>query len=632
METLKFAGMIVGAVILFLLVVGFLFTAFYKRASKETAFIRTGVGGSKVVKDGGAFVFPSLHEWRQVNMNTMKLEVSRKNEEALITLDRMRVDVGVEFFVRVAQTDEAIAKAAQTLGNKTMDPKGLSALVEGKFVDALRSVAASMSMKDLHEKRTEFVRQVQEAVTEDLHKNGLELESVSLTRFDQTDRQYFNSNNTFDAEGLTALTEQIEMRKQRRNEIERETEVGIAKRDLEAARETTRIRQETEQVSIQSQKEIQFTKAAQQAEIAKYTSEQSLISERARLDSERLVEQAGLDKQREVSLIKIKVDREVRESELEKESSLRTAQIEQDKIVEQAKIEQAKVVEQAKIEQVKVVEQAKIEQTKVVDQAKIEQEKVIALSKQDKNIAIAERSEKEAAASARAETVRAEQVTASQAVVTAEEVAKAERAQKIELIEAKTKADREAIAVTTQASAVLESARKNAEAIEIEAKARANAAASEAEGLLADYKARAEGERELNEAANVQSAEVRNMKIKMKLLEQLPEIIAQTVKPMANIESIKIVDVGGLRTSGGAGGEVDGGVSQKSLPEQVVDASLRNQVARPLIDSLMGEVGLSGNVLGAVNELTTQIAATQAVPAVEVVAPATKTAKTADKK
>lgn len=621
METLKFAGMIVGAVILFLLVVGFLFTAFYKRASKETAFIRTGVGGSKVVKDGGAFVFPSLHEWRQVNMNTMKLEVSRKNEEALITLDRMRVDVGVEFFVRVAQTDEAIAKAAQTLGNKTMDPKGLSALVEGKFVDALRSVAASMSMKDLHEKRTEFVRQVQEAVTEDLHKNGLELESVSLTRFDQTDRQYFNSNNTFDAEGLTALTEQIEMRKQRRNEIERETEVGIAKRDLEAARETTRIRQETEQVSIQSQKEIQFTKAAQQAEIAKYTSEQSLISERARLDSERLVEQAGLDKQREVSLIKIKVDREVRESELEKESSLRTAQIEQDKIVEQAKIEQAKVVEQAKIEQ-----------TKVVDQAKIEQEKVIALSKQDKNIAIAERSEKEAAASARAETVRAEQVTASQAVVTAEEVAKAERAQKIELIEAKTKADREAIAVTTQASAVLESARKNAEAIEIEAKARANAAASEAEGLLADYKARAEGERELNEAANVQSAEVRNMKIKMKLLEQLPEIIAQTVKPMANIESIKIVDVGGLRTSGGAGGEVDGGVSQKSLPEQVVDASLRNQVARPLIDSLMGEVGLSGNVLGAVNELTTQIAATQAVPAVEVVAPATKTAKTADKK
>lgn len=580
MSGIGLLGAILGVVVLFFLVIGFLFTAFYKRASKEKAFIRTGFGSSKVIKDGGAFVFPRLHEWQQVNMNTMKLDVSRRNEEALITLDRMRVDVGVEFFVRVAQDQDAIARAAQTLGMKTMDPNALSALVEGKFVDALRSVAASMSMKDLHEKRTEFVRQVQEAVTEDLQKNGLELESVSLTRFDQTDKQYFNQNNTFDAEGLTALTEQIEMRKQRRNEIERETEVGIAKRDLEASRETTRIRQETEQVLIQSEREIRFSKAAQEAEIAKYTSEQRLISETARFDSEKLVEQADLDKQREIALVKIKFDREVRESEIVKESSVRTAMIEQEKTIETAKIQQQQVVE---------------------------------LSKQDKNIAIAERSEKEAAASARAEGARALQVAASQSVVTAEEVAKAERVMKIELIQAQTTADRDAIALTTQARAVLESAKKKAEAIEIEAKAHANAAISAADGLLADYKARAEGERELNEAANVQSTEVRNMKVKLALLDALPNIIAETVRPMSNIDSIKIVDVGGLRTSNGGEGEGSNGNSHKSLPEQVVDASLRSQVSRPLINNLLNELGVGGDVLGIANELTTQISATPEV-------------------
>lgn len=572
-------GTILGVIVLFFLVLGFLFTAFYKRASKEKAFIRTGFGTSKVIKDGGAFIFPRLHEWQQVNMNTMKLDVSRKNEEALITLDRMRVDVGVEFFVRVAQDEEAISRAAQTLGMKTMDPYALSTLVEGKFVDALRSVAASMSMKDLHEKRTEFVRQVQEAVTEDLQKNGLELESVSLTRFDQTDKQYFNQNNTFDAEGLTALTEQIEKRKQRRNEIERETEVGIATRDLEASRETTRIRRETEQVIIQAEKEIKFSKAAQEAEIAKYVSEQSLISETARFDSEKLVEQAGLDKQREISLIKIKVESQVRESEIVKESSIRTAMIEQEKTIESAKILQQQVVE---------------------------------LGKQAKNIAISEMSEREAAASARAEDARALQVTASQAVVTAEEVAKAERIMKIDLIQAKTAADREAIAVTTQANAVLESSRKKAEAIEIEAKARANAATSDAEGLLADYKARAQGERELNEAANIQSPDVRQMKIRLALFDALPNIIAETVKPLNNIDSIKIVDVGGLRSSSGEGDNYSGN-SNKSLPEQVVDASLRSQVSRPLIESLMNEIGMGSDVLGVANHLTTQISATPQV-------------------
>jgi uncharacterized membrane protein YqiK len=53
--------------------------------------------------------------------------------------------------------------------------------MEGKFVDALRAVAAEMGMEELHEKRTDFVQKVQNAVKADLEKNGLELETVSLT-------------------------------------------------------------------------------------------------------------------------------------------------------------------------------------------------------------------------------------------------------------------------------------------------------------------------------------------------------------------------------------------------------------------------------------------------------------------
>ncbi len=93
-----------------------------------------------------------------------------------------------EFYVRVAPDAQSLAMAAQTLGLRTMQPELLKDLVEGKFVDALRSVAAGMTMNQLHEQRADFVQKVQQASSSDLAMNGLELESVSLTGLDQADR------------------------------------------------------------------------------------------------------------------------------------------------------------------------------------------------------------------------------------------------------------------------------------------------------------------------------------------------------------------------------------------------------------------------------------------------------------
>lgn len=67
----------------------------------RASFVRTGLGGQKVVMSGGAIVMPIFHEIIPINMNTLKLEVSRSTIDSLITKDRMRVDVVVAFFVRV---------------------------------------------------------------------------------------------------------------------------------------------------------------------------------------------------------------------------------------------------------------------------------------------------------------------------------------------------------------------------------------------------------------------------------------------------------------------------------------------------------------------------------------------------
>src|SRR5689334_14166889 len=116
MTATDFGTFILGLAVLAIIVaiVVWLFHWLYLRSSKERAFVRTGMGGQKVVLNGGAFVLPIVHEVIPVNMNTLRLEVSRGREKALITHDRMRVDVVSEFYVRVKAAPDAIASAAQT--------------------------------------------------------------------------------------------------------------------------------------------------------------------------------------------------------------------------------------------------------------------------------------------------------------------------------------------------------------------------------------------------------------------------------------------------------------------------------------------------------------------------------------
>jgi len=301
-----------------LLIIGLILARLYKRASKEVGFVRTGFGGERVVINGGALVLPVFHETMPVNLNTVRLAVERKNNDALITFDRLRIDVKAEFYVRVRPDAQSIATAAQTLGMRTMHPDALKELVEGKFVDALRSVAAGMTMAQLHEQRSEFVQKVQQASSVDLAMNGLELESVSLTGLDQTSIEHFNANNAFDAEGLTKLTEQIELRKKSRNDIEQDTRVQIETKNLEASRQSFLISRDTEFARLEQEREIEMKRAAQASEVAR---EQALRQQEA--------EQARIEAKMQIDSQQIEADRAVKEAQIAQAQALELARQEQ---------------------------------------------------------------------------------------------------------------------------------------------------------------------------------------------------------------------------------------------------------------------------------------------------------------
>ena len=179
-------------------------------------------------------------------MKTLRLEVRRTGDGALITKDRMRVDVGVEFYVSVNATEERIARAAQTLGDRTFFVDQLREMIEGKLVDGLRSVSARMTMDELQEYRSDFVQEVQNAVSSDLLKNGLELESVSLTALDQTPFEALDENNAFNAVGMRKLAEVIAQSKKERAEIEAQADVAVRRSAMEAERLRLNIEKEEE--------------------------------------------------------------------------------------------------------------------------------------------------------------------------------------------------------------------------------------------------------------------------------------------------------------------------------------------------------------------------------------------------
>ncbi|MBB6484135.1 flotillin family protein [Rhizobium lusitanum] len=526
-----------GIGLVLILGIGFVLASLYVRSSRDEAYVRTGLGGQKVVLDGGSVVLPIFHSIARVNLKTLRLEVQRGENDALITKDRMRVDIGAEFYVRVKPDSSSIALAAQTLGSRTNDSEQLRQLIEAKFVDSLRSVAATMNLDALQEQRMDFVKAVQDAVGSDLQSNGLELESVSLTRLDQTDIKHFNANNFFDAHGLAALTRVTEARKKERNEVVRDTEVAIAQKDLEARQQSLTIERTKREAELNQQRDIANKSAATRAETAQQEQAAKRAEEEARIAAEQAI--------------------------AEREAAAKQAR-----------------------------ESANIDSTRAVQQRDTEARRDIQIVAQESAIAVSNKSREESEAKAKAEAARALAIAAEEKVGTAKAVEIAEREKQIAVIDAQKRAQTQATAVTIAAEAEKQAAIDQADAIKTLATADADAAIIKAKGILETGKATAESEALLNEARNKLSPAIIEFEITRERIRIVPAALAEAVKPIEKISDIRIFDTGGMlgRNTGGTNGG-----SGVGLGEGLAGQLLSYQANKPILDRLLKEAGFDGD-------------------------------------
>ncbi|WP_394796654.1 hypothetical protein [Armatimonas sp.] len=423
----------------------------YVRTRPDEAFVRTGMGGQKVMIDGGTTVFPVFHQIKRIPLRTLKLEVERKGTEALITSDFLRVDIRAAFFVRVAKDVESIQTAASTLPDAFVGTHAIQDLVQEKLVSALRTVAAQQTLNDLNTRRNEFAAKVQEMVTHDLAANGLTLESVTISNLDQAPLDSLRPDqNVFDAQGARTISQMVSEESVRRNEIER---------------------------TAQRQKKEQDVSAA------KYIAEREVEEANARAEADKNKQIAMASSQRSAAEAIAQADSERKIAESKARQSAESTEADEHRKSEVAKAASSQAIQVAEVEKAKAIELANQEREKVSQIAAVEREKEVTVREQERGAAIA--NAEQARAKAETEKLNAENAreTAAQEVQTTRVVAEAERRKRQEIIQIETDAERLKLERAAQSDADAYSIAKNADAEQ-------QAAAKMAEAMI--LKARAE--------------------------------------------------------------------------------------------------------------------------------------------
>lgn len=684
----------------------------YRHSSKDQSFVRTGSGGERVVMGGGALVIPIIHDITVVNMNAVPIEIRRQGEQSLITKNKIRIDLVTEFSVRVVESNEGVRTAARTLSARTQDPIALKEVIQGKLIDAMSTVVASMTLDEIHEGRQHFISQVSNIAREAVIQNGLELESASLTSLNQASLSYFDERNQFDAEGMTLIVKETEARRKLRNEIENETKVEISTKDFEAEQRIIEIDRELEFSRIDQARDIEMKRAKQASAIEMERSQSQIAiteahvrteeeSERFKINKMQALEQARIASENEVKSLAIQrgTETEVSEvkarSQLEKERLQSRQQIESERVAREQEIREAQIqskltianfetdadgkIENARLATQNEVETARVDTEKSIELANVESERVVRVAVQEarseferaevtrrliveteklrmeeevrardiqrqhkikmaetasyrevedarvlaerdieelrtkanryiERFDIEQKMETELADKARLiavvnkaideAVVRTREAEALQTLAESEELIesrraeeKAKRAKTVEITDAEARAERERIRTTKMAEARKEASERLAEA-EI----------ADAQAAEFRYGVDAEGNRKLNEAENSRNQESRRSALLEGVVSRLPEIIREQVKPLENIDSIKILQVDGLPglnspTEGGGSGDAiqrsDGSVS-----DQVVSSAMKYRTQVAFVDGLMEEIGLPLKNLG----------------------------------
>jgi uncharacterized membrane protein YqiK len=353
-----------------------------------------------------------------------------------------------------------------------------------------------------------------------------------------------------------------------------------SKRDVDAER--IEREKEIKEFEIKSREAISVSEANARATVDKTKLESEKAVETSRIEVEKTIETLAVEKDRHVRVTAEKANAEKEKAailkrydvdleRLKKDEEIVQYEITKNQSIKLAETSAFRKIEDANIATHREVDELRIAAQKFVEKFEIERNKEVEIIDKERLIAVINKSIEEAYAKTEAAEAQKKLAAVEEAVNTTREIEVASRAKSVEKLDAESKAERERIRVTIAAAAAKEATEQ-----------RALAEIAEAKASAVRYEKEAEGAKAINAAENTRSDASRRSAIYENLVKNLPEIIRETVKPMENIESIKILQVDGVpginspsERSGGVGGVVEGGSNDGNMTDRVVNSAMK---------------------------------------------------------
>ncbi len=299
-------------------------------------------------------------------------------------------------------------------------------------------------------------------------------------------------------------------------------EEGVAlrgiERDLTVQTAQLGMEQQVQQREIEKNLVVETAQIDQMRQVELAEIAKVLAVEITRIAQEQQVETRDIEKQLAIERARIAQEEGVSLRDIARDLTVQTERFSQEQQVQQREIEKNLVVETAQIDQVRQVSLAEIAKTLTVEQTRINQELQVAITDEDRKIDVANKQQVTALAEKEQLVAEAERMGAEVNVTATEQVKEAEWQREVAIIGAEAQAQ----PIERLADAVLAEAR------------------AKAQGEMAEYEAR-----------NVAEQRVLVQEAIMELIDEFPDIVEQLMRPVEKIDSIKILDMGNNDGQGG---------------------------------------------------------------------------------
>ncbi|PVZ65443.1 SPFH domain-containing protein [Pelagibaculum spongiae] len=349
MEIALLAGAILLAIIFGS---AFVFATMYRKVDQGRAMIVNTMRAEPKVSFTGSLVIPMLYRLERMDISLKTIEINRRGKDGLICNDNIRADISVTFFVRVNKTKEDVLKVAQAIGcERASDQQTVDALFSAKFSEALKTVGKQLDFEDLYKAREHFRDQIIKVIGDDL--NGYVLEDAAIDYLEQTPMLELDKNNILDAQGIRKITQLTAAENVLTNELEREEEMKIKKKDVEAKEMILELERQQADAEARQQREVQTVKAREQAETDKIRAEEDLKARQAQIITE---QQLGIDS-----------ENKQREIEVAGQNRLRALAIEEEKVHKVRQLEQISREREVELQQIAKERELEIEKKQIAD-------------------------------------------------------------------------------------------------------------------------------------------------------------------------------------------------------------------------------------------------------------------------